>query len=183
MAEYYFDIETYSQQEKPNPESDKIISIQFQRIDLRTGKPLENPTILKEWESSEEEIVKQFYNRFFTDENIWNFVMVGNNLKFEFEFLISKFEKYLDKRLTSKDLHYKRPHLDIQPIIVLLNNGNFVGARLDKFTKKKQNGKVIRDYYEKKEYEKIENYIKDEIEAFLEFLQKIKAHITKFEWR
>ena len=49
MAEYYFDIETYSPGEKPNPETDKIISIQFQRIDLRTGKPLENPTILKEW--------------------------------------------------------------------------------------------------------------------------------------
>ena len=38
MAEYYFDIETYSPNEKPNPDTDKIITIQFQRIDLRTGK-------------------------------------------------------------------------------------------------------------------------------------------------
>ncbi len=46
MAEYYFDIETYSPRDKPNPETDKIITIQFQRIDLRTGKPKEDLVIL-----------------------------------------------------------------------------------------------------------------------------------------
>ena len=180
MPEYYFDIETYSPEEKPNPETDKIISIQFQRIDLRTGKARGNLVILKEWRSSEEEIVREFYNKFFANEiNIWDFIMVGHNLKFEFEFLISKFEKYLNKKLSSRDLHYKRPHIDIQPIIVLLNDGNFVGASLDKFTKKKQNGKVISNYYENKQYDEIEMYINDETEAFLEFLQKIKSNIKK----
>ena len=48
MAEYYFDIETYSPGEKPNPETDKIITIQFQRIDLRSGEPKEDLIILKE---------------------------------------------------------------------------------------------------------------------------------------
>ena len=178
MTEYYFDIETYSMEEKPNPEKDKIISIQYQRIDLRTGKPIGNLVILKEWESSEEEIVKKFYNKFFTDgSSVWDFIAVGYNLNFEWEFLICKFEKYLGEKLTSKDLHYRFPHIDLKPIIVLLNNGSFSGASLDKFTKKKQNGKIIKDYYKNKEYVEIENYIKNETEAFLEFLQKIKSHL------
>ena len=51
MAEYYFDIETYSPREKPDPETDKIITIQFQRIDLKTGEPRGDLIILKEWKS------------------------------------------------------------------------------------------------------------------------------------
>ncbi|MBI4344832.1 MAG: hypothetical protein HY555_04520, partial [Euryarchaeota archaeon] len=42
MAEYYFDIETYSQKEKADPNVDKIITIQFQKIDLSTGKPMDD---------------------------------------------------------------------------------------------------------------------------------------------
>ena len=180
MAEYYFDIETYSPADKPNPETDKIITIQFQRIDLRTGKPRENLVILKEWESSEKQIVTEFFNKFFAyGLNIWNFVPVGYNLNFEWEFLISKFEKYLGKKLTSKDLHYKIPHLDLKSIVVLLNDGNFVGAKLDNFTDKTQDGKIIKSYYENKQYDEIEKYIKNETDSFLKFLQKIKSNIRK----
>jgi hypothetical protein len=106
-------------------------------------------------------------------------VPIGYNLNFEWEFLISKFEKYLGKKLASKDLHYKRPHLDLKPIVVLLNDGNFVGAKLNNFTDKAQDGKVIKNYYEDKQYDKIEEYIKNETESFLKFLQKIKSNIHK----
>lgn len=180
MAEYYFDIETYSPGERPNPETDKIITIQFQRIDLRTGKPREDLVILKEWESSEKQIVTEFFNRFFADGlSIWNFIPVGYNLNFEWEFLISKFEKYLGKKLASKDLHYKIPHIDLKPIVVLLNDGNFVGAKLDNFSDKPQDGKVIKNYYENKQFDKIDEYIRNETESFLKFLQKIKLNIKK----
>jgi len=180
MTEYYFDIETYSPGEEPNPETDKIITIQFQRIDLRIGEPKEELIILKEWESSEKEIVTQFFNRFFRDGlSIWNFVPVGFNLNFEWEYLISKFEKYLSKRFTSKDLHYKIPHLDLKPIIVLLNDGNFVGAKLDRFSNKPHDGKKVKEWYEKKQYDKIEQYIRVETKAFLDFYKKIKRNIHK----
>ena len=176
MAEYYFDIETYSPDEKPNPDTDKIITIQFQRIDLRTGKPIVELKILREWNSSEKDIVTEFYNTFFRDElNIFDFVAVGFGLNFEWEFLISKFEKYLGKKISSRELHYYRPHVDIKPIIVLLNNGSFKGAKLDNFTKKQNDGKVIKQMYENKEWKNIDKYIKEETEAFLEFLQKIKS--------
>ena len=180
MAEYYFDIETYSPQDKPNPETDKIITIQFQRIDLRTGKPREDLVILKEWESSEKQIVTEFFNRFFAEgSNIWNFVPVGYNLNFEWEFLISKFEKYLGKKLTSRDLHFKRPHLDLMTIIVFLNEGEFKGAKISNYTGKAHNGINVKKWYENGEYDKIEEYVREEAEGFLDFLQKLLKNVKK----
>ena len=182
MAEYYFDIETYSPNEKPNPDTDKIITIQFQRIDLRTGEPIGELKILREWNSSEEEIVTKFYNTFFRDGiGIFDFVAVGDNLNFDWEFLISKFEKYLGKKVSSRDLHYKRLYFDIHPFLVLLNKGNFKGAKLNKFTKKQGDGKGIKPMYENKEWGSIDNYIKVEAEAFLELLQKIISNIHKLD--
>ena len=85
----------------------------------------------------------------------------------------------MGKKISSRDLHYYRPHVDIKPIIVLLNNGSFKGAKLDNFTKKQSDGKVIKQMYENKEWENIDVYIKEETEAFLEFLQKVKSNINK----
>jgi len=145
MGEYYFDIETYSPGEKPSPE-DRIITIQFQRIDLKTGEPIGDLIILKEWESSEEQIVTEFYNRFFREGlSIWKFIPVGYNLNFDFECLICKFEKYLGIKLSSRDLHYERPHVDLKPMCVLLNEGEFKGLTLDKFTKKPHSGEIVRN--------------------------------------
>jgi len=178
MAEYYFDIETYSPGDKPDPEKDKIITIQFQRIDLRSGKPREELVILKEWESSEENIVKEFYDRFFSDgRSVWDFIPVGFNLNFEWEVLISKFNKYLGLKLNSKNMHYSRPHIDLKSTTVLLNDGAFKDARLDKFTSKKSDGSVMKVLYSSGKTKEIENYINEEAEAFLTYLQKVKRHL------
>ena len=180
LPEYYFDIETYSHGLKPNPVDDKIITIQFQNIDLRSGKPKGDLIILKEWESSEADIIKEFHNRFFLNKsNIFSFVPVGFNLNFEWEVLIQKFEKYLKLKLTSKDLHYTIPHVDLKPIVVILNNGNFVGAKLNNFTKKSSSGEIIKSLYESKNFYEIEKYIREENDAFLEFLQKIIRNKNK----
>ena len=56
MASYYLDIETTGL----NPKVDKIITIQFQQLDMNTGSPVGELIILKEWESSEKEMLKQF---------------------------------------------------------------------------------------------------------------------------
>ena len=67
MPRYYFDIETcplpeFWDADNPNnksiiadPSKNKIITIQFQPIAYDTGKPTDDLTILKEWESSEDE--------------------------------------------------------------------------------------------------------------------------------
>jgi len=180
MAEYYFDIETHTTQQWPNPDVDKIISIQFQRISIQNGRPIGELNILKEWESSEEDIVIKFYNKFFREGlNIWNFIPVGYKLTFEWEFLISKFTKYTGKKFTSRDLNYRIPHVDVRPIIILLNDGKFKGAKLDKFTGKTFDGSYIKKWYEENDFESIEKYIRNEAESFLLFLQKVKFNINK----
>ena len=55
MTEYYFDTETTGF----DPSEDKIITIQFQELDRFTGKPIGDLKILKEWESSEKEILTE----------------------------------------------------------------------------------------------------------------------------
>ena len=173
---YYFDIETYSAEAKPNPQADKVITIQFQQIDERTGKPKSELVILKEWESSEEAILKDFISIF----HPWRFIPVGNNLNFERIFLKAKCQQYkigdLDKY---GDLAYNFPSIDIQALFVILNDGQFKGCGMHNFTKKKMDGSHIAGWYANKEYGKIEVYIKNETEAFLEFYQKCYSELPR----
>ena len=143
--------------------------------------PLGDLTILKSWESSEETIVKEFFNRFYRP-GIYrdNFVPVGFSLHFEFEALLSKFKKYNLGSVSCRDMYYDRKYVDIKPIIVLINNGSFEGAKLNYYTDKPSDGSAIKEYYEKHEYDKIEDYIKTETASFLALLQKITKNIGEF---
>ncbi len=176
MAEYYLDLEVYSKGRRPDPSRDKIITIQFQPIDLKTGKPRGELEVLKEWESGEEEIIRQFFGRFFSRGVGWSFVPVGYNLNFEFEFLLHKFNRYCGTSWTSLDFHYNIPHIDLKPLVILLNGGEFRGSALHNFTSKKTGGWVVPQYYENREFGKIEEYVSMEAQAFLEFLQKVMAN-------
>jgi len=181
VAEYYLDIEVYSPKRRPDPKRDKVITIQYQKIDMRTGKPRGDLKIMKEWESSEEEIVKKFHDRFFKKQKtVWDFIPVGNNLNFEFEFMQEKFNKFCHTDYTSFNFHYNMPHFDIHPLLLILNNGEFKGSGLHNFTGKKTSGVVIKDYYEDQDYDKIIQYIEEETEAFLIFLQKIMGNSSKW---
>ncbi len=179
MPEYYFDIETYSPGEKPDPDSDKIITFQYQRMDIRTGKPIGQLIILKEWESSEETIVKTIHNQFFNPElSPWNFIPIGFGLHYEWEFLISKFNKYLQRKITSRELHYSRPHIDMKSVLVLLNGGSFKGASLENFSNKPMGeNKKIKEYYEQKNYDAIVKYIENEAGSAMEFMQAFLSYI------
>ncbi len=167
MVNYYFDLETSGL----NPELDKIITLQYQQIDLE-GNPTGNLTILKEWELGEEEIIRQFLKIF----KKWEFIPVGMNLAFDFRFLLNKIEKYTGKKIDYNELS-AIPHLDIKPILVLMNNGSFKGAKLSNFTGKGQNGVNVPVYYDSKEYDKIINYIEREAEEFIKFYKYIKTNL------
>jgi len=175
MAKYYFDIETYSPGEIPNPKTDKIITIQFQELDTFKGHAAGPLHILKEWESSEKEIVKEFAEIF----KPWDFIPVGNNLAFERSFLREKFRQHLGKKVEDGELDYNFPSIDIQPLFVLLNDGAFKGCGMHNFTAKKVDGSFVRTWYENKEYEKIMSYIKEEADAFIEFYQRACSIIPK----
>ncbi len=123
MPGYYLDIETSGL----DPEEDQILTIQYQKISS-TGNAIGQLTILPSWKYSEEDIVKEIAT-YMLDDNPWNFIPVGNNLIFEFKFLVSKFRKYLGKEL---DIGYffSRPHLDLKHVMILANSGNFKGSHL-----------------------------------------------------
>jgi len=166
--EYYLDLET----EGLNPKEDKILTLQYQPLD-KEGNPDGNLIILKEWEIGEEEIIKRFLYIF----KKWEFIPVGMNLSFDFRFLLAKIEKYTGRIIEYDELS-NTPHLDIKPILVLMNGGNFKGAKLSNFTSKGQNGIAIPEYYKNKEYDKIINYIDKEADEFIKFYKYLKKNLV-----
>lgn len=179
MPRYYLDIETYSRGPRPNPLRDQIITIQYQKIDPY-GEPVGDLAILKAWESSEETIVRQFYSKFMENRGTWDFIPVGFNLNFEFDFFRFKFSKYLGTRMSESDF-YSMPYIDMKHLAVLLNSGQFRGSGLDKFSSKPCSGSVIKDYYENRNYEAIEEYIRIETKAFMDFYRKIIRNSEKWK--
>jgi hypothetical protein len=180
MPAYYFAMEGYHAGEKPDPATDTLITIQYQKIDLATGEPLEKLTILKEWESSEKSIVTTFYNQFFNPEvRVTHFIPVGINLDYAYEMIIAKCKKYNLPPVTSHQLYYERPRLDLEPVLVLLNDGRFTGARLDTFSSKKSDSGRINKWYEKKEFKPIEHTLRDEGESFLKLFQYLSKYKTR----
>lgn len=180
MPAYYFAMEGYHAGTKSDPAVDTLITIQYQKIDLATGEPLEKLTILKEWESSEKSIVTTFYNQFFRPEvRVTHFIPVGIHLDYAYEMIIAKCKKYHLPLLSSYQLYYDRPRLDLGPVLVLLNDGRFAGARLDTFSSKKSDAGRINTWYEKKEFRPIEHTLHTEAEAFLKLFQYLSKYKTR----
>lgn len=183
MSDYYFDIETvHTDPNDPNeranldPRTGKIATIQYQRVNTKTGIPEEELTILKEWEegSSERKILEQFKPLITT--NPWNFIPLGYNLSFEFKFLRHKFKEYFDFDFSADDF-LERPKNDLKLIGVILHDGQFVGATLDSFTDKEHGGYKIPLWYRERKWDKIIDYVKKEADAFLTSWQKLKREL------
>lgn len=159
MGQYYFDIETTGL----NPQEDKIISIQLQELDRNTGQKIGELIILKEWESSEKEILEQFIDGTGIFDYSFNFIPVGYNLGFEHKFLM---ERTKINNLPIIDI-LNNPFVDLRSIGVLMNRGEFKGSGLDKITGKKSNGSELPNWYKDGEFDKITEYIKSEAEEFI----------------
>lgn len=164
MPEYYLDLETYSPTKPIDFQKDPIISITYQQINAKTGEILTPLTILKSWESSEEEILKQFYQTF-NINNRWSFIPIGYKLAdFDFVMLGTHFNKYGMK--TNAISLYNHPYIDLYPVALLCNGGEFKGCSLEQMAGKQGNGSSIAEWYQSKNYNAIENYIKDEALSF-----------------
>jgi len=177
LVEYYFDIETTGVE----PIKDKIITIQWQRLNGFTGEPIGELHILKEWESSEMEILKMFLPKIQCD-NPWDFIIIGKNLLFDFNFLDKRSKKY---GLGGFDLAYchHRVFLDLKHILVLINKNNFRGYdRVLDVSGALANVDVPQLYKEKK-YPEIIEYIKKETEVFLKALKILKSEMPALQNR
>lgn len=170
MAEYYFDMETTG----INFQKDKIITIQWQRVNGFTGEPIGDLQILKEWESSEEEILKKFLPNLKCKP--FDFILVGKNLLFDFTFL-NKRLKHHNLGEFDLDCAYQRASIDLKPILVMINKGNF--RAYDRVLDKdgvlaKVN---IPQLYKDKKYPEIVKYLEEETKVFLKAYQILKREI------
>ena len=164
MGTYYLDIETTGL----NPESSKIVTIQYQKLNSKTGVPLGPLFILKEWEDGESKIIERLIRgTLITSSHEFDCVPIGNNLRFEHKFLNYKSKQHGLPTIDVAD----RPLLDLHPILVLMNYGNFRGSGLDKMTGKKQSGRQIAQWYEDEKYNMIVEYITDEAAAVVDFVK------------
>jgi len=162
MTSFYLDIETTGL----DPAIDKIITIQFQELDRYTGEVVGKLIILKEWESSEKQIIKEFIEKSgIFEDYAFSFVPVGYNLGFEHNFL--KIRSKINN-LPSLDI-LNLPFIDLRAIGILMNGGQFKGSGLSNLTGKKGDGIQIPFFYQNKEYDKIIDYIKNETEEFIKF--------------
>ena len=172
MANYYLDIETTGL----NPETSKIITIQFQELDSITGEAKGELVILKSWESSEKEIIEKFIK--LTDicgDFQWSFVPHGYNLKFENDFLMKRSEFYGLPKINI----LKRPSVDLYPIGLMMNNGKFKGSGLNQISGKIGTGMDVLEMYAFDAYDKIEEYIKKEAQEYIRFYSWLKKRMPK----
>jgi len=162
MTNFYFDIETTGL----NPKKDKIITIQYQKLDRQTGEPISELKILKEWESSEKEIIEKFLiDTKINSDYPFDFIPVGYNLGFINSFLKSK----MDLNNLKPIYILGRPFIDLRAIGILMNHGEFKGSGLDQLTHKPKSSNNIPIWYENKEYEKITNHIQLKTKEFIKF--------------
>jgi hypothetical protein len=170
LVEHYFDVETTGL----DPKHDKVIAIQIQKLEGRTVEPIGEMEILKEWESSEKEILQRSVP-LLTCENPFDFIIVGKNLLFDFMFLSERAKKYGLKAMDLACLH-DRAFLDLKHILVLINNGRFRGY--DCLLKRgKHANENVPELYMQKKYGEIIDYVKEEVKSFLEAYRKLKQEM------
>lgn len=155
-------------------DKDEIITVQWQRLNGFTAEPIGELNISKSWESSEKEILENFVPN--VNCRRWDFVFVGKNLMFDFCFLSTKMKQY---GLGEFDLRclYDRAWLDVKPLLVIMNKGNFIGY--DKVLPKTNpltNDKIPQLYREGR-FAEIIQYIKDEATDFIKAYQTLKKEL------
>ena len=170
MAEYYLDMETTGL----NPSNDQIISIQYQRLGMISGRTEGPLNIMKTWERSEKEVLELF-NTIFLGKGPFSFVAIGNNVPFMYSFLI---ERSRINGLESPDPVYvfgRKPYLDIKPFLVMLNGGRFKGGSLDRFTGLKRKGDEIPKLFYEKRYDEIIEHVVEKSKEF----KKLYVHLKE----
>lgn len=162
-----------------NPETAKIISMQFQQLDRNTGMPAGRLIVLKEWEKgcSELFIVKTFKN-LYIDRGPWNFVPVGNNLLFEFRFMKQKLKHYFG--LEGMKLG-QQPLIDLKHVMVMVNGGSFKSYH--RLLGKEGLAANMSSWYYDRKWQMIEQYIQQEASSFVEAYSVLKEELPRLRPR
>lgn len=132
--------------------------------------------IMAEWEWGEKQIIQMALEKGVLQPN-WDFVPVGNRLRFDLTFLIERATKWNLIQWDSATLKYfwfTKPLLDLQSILILMNRGQFAGSSLHAFADKDPGARVPA-LYRKGAYEDIIAYVTQEHEAALDLLKAARA--------
>ena len=175
MTEWYLDIET----EGTDPQQDKILTIQYQP--LNEGRATGLFQILAEWEWGEKQIVRTIVEKGLL-EPTWDFVPVGNRLKFDITFIMEKAEKYGAKKFTMEGLRYywfNKPLVDLAPVLLMMNGGRFSGSSISGFSEKPGSATVPRLYHEGR-YAEIIEYVTREKDETLALFDETRTVLEAF---
>jgi len=176
MTEYYFDMETTG----IDFDKDEIITIQWQMLNGHTGDSIGELNVLKGWEYPETEILRTFAPNLMCKP--FDFIIVGKNLLFDFCFLNKKMAHYGFGEFDIRCM-YQRVSLDIKPILVLMNNGNFVGYDMVVPKRNPLRNDEIPTLFRQRRYPEILQYIKDESKDLIEVYKMLKREMPSFKKR
>ena len=176
LALYYFNVETTGD----DPQQDRIVTVQYQLLadDLSA---LGDFQVIAEWEWGEEQVIQVALDKGVL-EPTWDFVPVGNRLRFDLTFLIERATKW---KLIEWDLAklkyfwFTKPTIDLAPILVMLNRGSFVGSGLHVFSEKESGARVPRMYRQGR-YSEIIEYVTRERDAAVDLLRASREVLGGF---
>ena len=113
-------------------------------------------------------------------DNYWDFIFVGDNLLFDFNFLNERLKRY---GLEEMDLSHctERPFINLKYTLVLMNDGQFRGYTDILNQNATIDNTEIPGLYENEEFDKIIEYILEEAKSFTDFFSKLKDKLLKIE--
>lgn len=176
MPTYYLDIETTGL----DPRKDQLLSIQTHRIENGVG--VGEMKVHKAWHSDEETILREFLEETQFFKEPWTFIPVGFNLHYEMKWLFVKAQAY---GLLPKFTRFEaidKPRIDIKEVAMLMNNGQFKGAKLENFSPKMGSGDIVIKAIREGDYATIEHYIQQETQAFLDLYAALSEEMPRL-WR
>lgn len=199
MGYFFIDIETYVDPKQPetglNPYMDnsKIISVAYNYYEEfhLSEKHITPPTILREWEAGEQDILVRIYNflklKIEKDKHLK--ILGFNNLKFDITYLFGRLVvNKIAPVYKIYDILYRKPHyIDLGQLSQIISNHRFkdilnIGQKqANKFFGlpiKKGSGKDVTKFYLNSEYDKIIDYIKQEFSFELLYIN-LRRHIYK----
>lgn len=173
---YYFDMETTGD----DPQQDRVVTIQYQPLgdDLQLIGLFQ---VLAEWEWGEKQVIQMAIEKGIL-ETTWDFVPVGNRLRFDLTFLIERATRWklIDWDMAKlKYYWFTKPFIDLGPVLVMLNRGQFTGSSLGAFSDK-ESGRHVPKMYREGRYADIVDYVTRERDAAVELLLEVKAVLGTF---
>ncbi len=155
-----------------DPAQDRIITVQFQP--LADGlTPTGALQIVAEWEWGEKQAIQTVLEKGVL-EPTWDFVPVGNRLRFDLTFLIERATKW---KLIDWDMGklkyywFTKPYFDLSSVLVLLNRGSFEGSSLHRYADKESGSRVPKMYRDGRYLDVIE-YVTRERDAAMDVLNE-----------